>query len=106
DQLNIPALQGVEILVRRIQLIKEAHRISPGSPDYSAADQFLGSSMRRNGAAVDPSLQKYVAEELKAEAAIQKESRKAREEGGLKVRKPGRGGGRGGGAAGGGAAES
>ncbi|CAE8609395.1 unnamed protein product, partial [Polarella glacialis] len=73
DQLNIPSLQGVEILVRRIQLIKEAHRISPGSPDYSAADQFLGSSMRRNGAAVDPSLQKFVAEELKAEAAIQKE---------------------------------
>ncbi|CAE8604771.1 unnamed protein product [Polarella glacialis] len=91
DQLNVPALQSAEILSRRIQLIKEAHRVNPSAPDYSAGDHFLGAGVRRNGAAIAPDLSKFVAEELRAEAAISKEARKAREEKGLKPR-GGRGG--------------
>ncbi|CAE8640645.1 unnamed protein product [Polarella glacialis] len=91
DQLNVPALQSAEILSRRIQLIKEAHRVNPSAPDYSAGDHFLGTGVRRNGAAIAPDLSKFVAEELRAEAAISKEARKAREEKGLKPR-GGRGG--------------
>ena len=79
DQLNIGALQGVELLVRRMQVIREAHRISPASPDYSAADHFMGWKYKR-AAQVDADLAAHVATELKNEAAIAKESRKAREE--------------------------
>eukprot|EP00973_Karenia_brevis_P090583 12403313-Karenia_brevis.AAC.1 len=35
DQLNVPALQSAELLCRRMQVIEEAHRLSPSSPDYS-----------------------------------------------------------------------
>ncbi|CAE8608177.1 unnamed protein product [Polarella glacialis] len=80
DQLNIPALTSGELIVRRMQVIKEAHRISPSAPDYSAADLFMGWPYRRGGRSVDPDLAAFVAGELKAEAAIAKEARKAREE--------------------------
>ena len=78
DQLNLPNLVGVELLARRYQLIKEAHRISPGAPDYSASDIFMGWRHRRSG--VDANLSRYVAGELRDQAAVAKEARKAREE--------------------------
>ena len=49
------------------------------SPDYSAADHFMGWKYKR-AAQVDADLAAHVATELKNEAAIAKESRKAREE--------------------------
>eukprot|EP00929_Paragymnodinium_shiwhaense_P054062 TRINITY_DN27096_c0_g2_i1.p1 TRINITY_DN27096_c0_g2~~TRINITY_DN27096_c0_g2_i1.p1 ORF type:complete len:380 (-),score=62.55 TRINITY_DN27096_c0_g2_i1:1083-2222(-) len=88
DQVNAPALSGIELIVRRISLIKEAHRLSPSSPDYSASDYFMGWGQRRFGATVAPVLAQHVAEELRADAAILKESRKAREE---RQQKPARG---------------
>ena len=80
DQLNAPALQSSELVARRLQVIREAHRISPGQPDYSAADVMMGWKYRKSGAGIDTSLAAHVATELKNEAAIAKESRKAREE--------------------------
>ena len=80
DQLNPSGLQSMELVVRRMQVIREAHRISPSAPDYSAADHFMGWRFRRQGQGVDPSLAAHVATELKNEAAIAKEARKAREE--------------------------
>ncbi|CAE7219985.1 ANK1 [Symbiodinium sp. CCMP2592] len=99
DQLNLPNLKGAELLIRRWQLIREAHRISPTSPDYSAADVFMGWAYRR-GDGVDPSLAKYVAGELRDQASIAKEARKAKEEMEQR-RKTGRPNPKGGGAAGG-----
>jgi len=98
DQVNAPALQGVELICRRMQVIREAHRISPSAPDYSAADHFMGWKYRRSGAGVDTSLAAYVANELKNEAAIAKEARKAREEQDQRRRQkpPGKKGGEGG----------
>lgn len=90
DQVNIPNLRGAELLIRRWQLIREAHRLSPGSPDYSASDVFMGWEYRR-GDGVSPDLARHVAAELKDQAQIAKESRKAREE--MSSRR--RGGGRG-----------
>ncbi|CAE8616423.1 unnamed protein product [Polarella glacialis] len=80
DQLNVPCLQSAELLLRRAQVIKEAHRISPGLPDYSSADIYMGWAYRQRGAGIDQALTAHVASELKAEAAIAKEARKAREE--------------------------
>lgn len=90
DQLNVPNLKGCELLMRRWQLIREAHRLSPGAPDYSASDVFMGWEYRR-GDGVSPDLAKFVAGELKDQAQIAKEARKAKEE--LANRK--KGGGRG-----------
>ena len=80
DQLNLPALSGAEMLCRRISLIKEAHRVSPSQPDYSASDYFMGWGSRRAGATLPPQLTSHVAEALRNDAAIAKEARKAREE--------------------------
>lgn len=80
DQLNIPALQSAELICRRLQVIREAHRISPGQPDYSSADYFMGWRYKKSGQGIDSGLAAHVANELKSDAAIAKESRKAREE--------------------------
>ena len=65
--------------MRRWQVIREAHGISPGSPDYSSADIVMRWTCRRGDGMHQP-LAKFVAEELKDQAAIAKESRKAKEE--------------------------
>ena len=80
DQLNPSGLQSAELVVRRMQVIREAHRICPSAPDYSSADVFMGWRYRRQNQGVDSGLAAYVATELKNDAAIAKESRKAREE--------------------------
>lgn len=77
DQLNVPNLKSGELLLRRWQLIKEVHRLSPQAPDYSASDFFMGWEQESG---VQQSLSKYVADQLKDQAAIAKESRKAKEE--------------------------
>ena len=101
DQLNLPALVSMEYVCRRMALIKEAHRVNPAQPDYSAADQFMGWNSRAGGAAIAPGLQAHVADLLRQDAAVAKEARKAREERQLREpKKPPKGGGKG---AGGGA---
>ena len=80
DQLNICALQGVELIVRRMQVIREAHRVSPSNPDYTSADHFMGWKFRKSTQGIDAGLAAHVASELKTEATILKEARKAREE--------------------------
>ena len=95
DQLNVPALHSAELLCRRLQLIEEAHRVSPSAPDYSAADHFMGWAARQHGATVAPHLREHVATNLRGDAAIAKEARKAREEAAA-GRKPKKGGGKGG----------
>ena len=92
DQINLPNSKGIELLMRRWQLIREAHRLSPGAPDYSAADVFMGWEYRR-GDGVHPELAKFVAGELKDQAQIAKEARKAKEEMANKRKGGGRGGG-------------
>eukprot|EP00959_Pyramimonas_sp_CCMP1952_P113974 2383332-Pyramimonas_sp.AAC.1 len=65
---------------RRLALIKEAHRVSPSQPDYTATNQLMGWSRRAGGAAISPGLSAHVADQLRQEAAIMKEARKARVE--------------------------
>jgi len=88
DQINVPNLKGCELMGRRIQLIREAYRISPSAPDFSASDHFMGWGRRRGGGAAQQSLTSYVADQLRTEASIAKESRKAREEKNLRAHRP------------------
>lgn len=89
DQLNICALQSAELMCRRMQVIREAHRVSPSNPDYSSADHFMGWKWRRGAHEVDSTLAAHVATELRNEAQILKEARKAREEQQNRRRNPG-----------------
>lgn len=93
DQLNLAALQGAELICRRMQVIREAHRVSPTNPDYSSADYFMGWRYRRGAHAVDNQLAAHVAKEMRDDAAILKEARKAKEEAQNRRRPPKQGGG-------------
>ena len=97
DQLNPSSLQSAELVVRRMQVIREAHRVSPSAPDYSSADYFMGWRYRKQNQGIDSSLAAHVASELKNDAAIQKEARKAREEQAARRRNPDKKGSGGGG---------
>ena len=88
DQMNVPALQSAELLIRRMMVIREAHKVSPSAPDYSSADIMMGWQYRRSAQAVVTAMASYVAIELKNEAAILKESRKAWEEAQLHRKNP------------------
>lgn len=88
DQLNVCALQGAELVARRLQVIREAHRISPSAPDYTAADDFMGWGWKKSSQGIDSALSAHVATELKNEASIAKEARKAREEAVARRRNP------------------
>lgn len=90
DQLNPSGLQSMELVVRRMQVIREAHRISPSAPDYSSADYFMGWRYKKQSQGIDSGLAAHVASELKNDAAIQKEARKAREEQAQRRRNPGK----------------
>ena len=92
DGLNVSNLASFELLVRRRQLIAEAHAYSPGAPTYEAADHFLQVGHRPGGAIVVPTLTKHVAEKLHQEGQILKERRKLREEKGKGGRKGNPGG--------------
>lgn len=85
DQRAASNLVSEELLMRRRALIREAHRIFPTNPDYSGPGRFMGWVRRRGGASIDPSRSKHVSEQLQREAAIAKESRKAREERALRI---------------------
>ena len=92
DGLNLPNLALAEIMVRRLQLIEEAHVDSPSAPSYEGAEHFAGHGEKKGGALIAPKLQEHVASKMREEAAILKERRKVRE-----ARTLGKGGGGGGG---------
>ena len=79
DGVNLRQSEGVELLLRRFQLMEEAVAESPSDPSFEGAEHFMGTQERKGGALVAPSLREHVAAELGREAAIMKEKRKARE---------------------------
>ena len=79
DGLNPTNLACFELLARRLQLLEESHLEDPLHPTFQGARHFMGTGERRGGALVAPSLQSHVAEQLRGEAAVAKERRKARE---------------------------
>ena len=81
DQLKLPALAGAELWARRLQLLEEALRVSPHSPDYSGSSHFMGLTMACVDGAIAPLLRIHAADNLRGEAAGATESRDAREEG-------------------------
>lgn len=89
DSLNVSNLASFELLIRRKQLLAEAHAYNPSAPSYEGADHFLGTSYRPGGAIVVPELTEHVSRKLHQESQILKEKRKQAE---MKGKGPGRGG--------------
>ena len=79
DALNIANLASFELLIRRKQLLAEAHAYNPSAPSYEGADHFLGTSYRPGGAIVVPELTEHVSRKLHQESQILKEKRKQAE---------------------------
>ena len=75
------ALVCYEVLSRRVALLEEVYTANPKQPRFDGEDVFMG--LGRRTAAIAPALSKHVADSLQADAAIQKERRKAREEAAL-----------------------
>jgi hypothetical protein len=80
DQLNLPALAGIEALNRRRTVIEFAHSGRPDAPSYEGAEEFMGVKESADGTVVDPALTMFVAKKQSAKAEIMKQSRLAREE--------------------------
>ena len=76
DGLNIVNLASFEMIVRRKQLLAEAHVANPGAPSYEAADYFMGQKYRPGGGIVVPALTQQVAQQMHEESQVMKEKRK------------------------------
>lgn len=79
DGLNIVNLASFEMIVRRKQLLAEAHVANPGAPSYEAADYFMGQKYRPGGGIVVPALTQQVAQQMHEESQVMKEKRKLME---------------------------
>lgn len=79
DGLNIANLASFELVIRRKQLLAEAHAYNPSAPSYEGADHFMGTTYRPGGAIVVPSLTEFVSKKMGEEAQILKERRKLAE---------------------------
>lgn len=79
DALNVCNLACMEMLVRRKQLLAEAHVGSPSAPSYEASDYFMGMRYRPGGGIVVPSLSEHVSRRMHEDSQILKEKRKLKE---------------------------
>eukprot|EP00438_Fugacium_kawagutii_P032906 Skav229624 [mRNA] locus=scaffold1753:170636:171595:- [translate_table: standard] len=84
DALNVANLASFELLVRRKQLIADAHSYNAASPSYEGASYYLGTKFKPGGTIVVPSLTEHVSKKLQADSAILKERRKLEEAKGKK----------------------
>ena len=80
DQLNLPNIAAAELINLRRQLIESAHEYNPDLPDYTAAEDFMGSHDNARGAIIDPRRVAFVAARQGARAKVLEQSRKAKEE--------------------------
>ena len=80
DQLQVPNLAGAEVIVRRRQLIEQAHSGHPEAPSYEGSEHFMGFRDAADGSVIDPAAVKYTTDRLTGEAKIAEARRKAAEE--------------------------
>ena len=45
DQLSIPALQSAELVFRRLEVIRQAHKASPSAGQYKKAVYGMGADL-------------------------------------------------------------
>eukprot|EP00438_Fugacium_kawagutii_P025119 Skav230792 [mRNA] locus=scaffold312:103074:108500:+ [translate_table: standard] len=79
DALNVCNLASFELLIRRRQLLADAHTYNPSAPSYEGSDHYMGTTYRPGGAIVVPELVKHVSDRMHLESQILKERRKQAE---------------------------
>ena len=87
DQLECSSVAGAELLMRRLYQIELAVRKSPKSPDYEGLDFLLETAVDTSGAAVLPSIAKWLGEKQHKEAFTLKQMRLWTEERAAKDKK-------------------
>ena len=80
DQVNLPAMLVVEILMRYLVQIETAVSRSPKCPDYADLDGITGALISEHGTLVLPNYQKWVANIQRDEAFTMKQRRLWQEE--------------------------
>ncbi|CAK0867603.1 unnamed protein product [Prorocentrum cordatum] len=106
DQLQIAEMTSFEIIARQLQLLEERVHETRSPPPSGAAPKakaaarggasagtssspetsyFLGAGVSKANLCISPKLLEYIADQMRAEAAISKERRKAREERALRA---------------------
>ena len=83
DQLQVGSLAAAEFCARQIQLVEEKYRdrgVPKDSLELVSEAALFSGSRSRTTICVCPALSEWIAEEMRKEAAVMKERRKAREE--------------------------
>jgi hypothetical protein len=85
DELDASNCAVGEIIARQVQLVEEKHRDAgskktQGDSASSDSHLYLGTTSTRGGLCICPALQDWISDELRREASVMKERRKAREE--------------------------
>ncbi len=82
DQLDMTNLAMVELMCRELQMIEEKYsdRLRSTNDMSDEVHLFLGTHSSQGNVCMDPALRAWISTELKDEAAINKERRRAREE--------------------------
>ena len=80
DQLNLPAVLGIEILMRYLVQIEAAVSRIPKCPDYADLDGITGAFLSEHATLVLPNYQKWVANIQRDEAFTMKQRRLWQEE--------------------------
>ena len=76
DQVVLPNLAGIEVLVRRRSLIEHAHAGRPEAPSYEGSEYLLGFRDNADGSIVDPAAVRYASERMGQDAKIEEQRRK------------------------------
>jgi hypothetical protein len=96
DQINLPTLASMELLVRQIQCIEERQKDKFTAADFSGSTGYeqhlMAGSSSRSQLCICPALMEWVTKEVAKQNIMDKERRKAREERAL-TRPPKKGGG-------------
>jgi hypothetical protein len=83
DQLQVGSLAAAEFCARQIQLVEEKYRdrgVPKDSLELVSEAALFSGARSKTTICVCPTLSEWIAEEMRKEAAIMKERRKAREE--------------------------
>ena len=70
DGYNVSNSLAFELIVRRKQLLCEAHVGNPSQPSYEASDYFMGTRYRPGGGIVVPSLTEHVSKRMREESQV------------------------------------
>ena len=70
DGYNVSNSLAFELIVRRKQLLCEAHVGNPSQPSYEASDYFMGARYRPGGGVVVPSLTEHVSKRMREESQV------------------------------------